>query len=99
MAIKAGVDSVVHASLIDDAGLKLATEHGTYLVMDIYQDDWILAEYTRLGYPESTTEKAKKVGRLQRESFRRAVKAGEKPAFGTDAGVYPQAGTPGSLRR
>jgi imidazolonepropionase-like amidohydrolase len=89
MAIKAGVDSVEHASLIDDEGLKLAKQHGTYLVMDIYNDDYILAEYTRLGFPESMTEKEKKVGRLQRESFRRAVKAGEKLAFGTDAGVYP----------
>ncbi len=89
MAIKAGVDSIEHASLIDDEGLKLAKQHGTYLVMDIYNDDYILAEYTRLGFPESMTEKEKKVGRLQRESFRRAVKAGEKLAFGTDAGVYP----------
>jgi imidazolonepropionase-like amidohydrolase len=89
MAIKAGVDSIEHASLIDDEGLKLAKQQGTYLVMDIYNDDYILAEYTRLGFPESMTEKEKKVGRLQRESFRRAVKAGEKLAFGTDAGVYP----------
>lgn len=89
MAIKAGVDSVEHSSLIDDEGLKLAKQHGTYLVFDVYNDDYILAEYARLGFPESMTEKEKKVGRLQRESFRRAVKAGEKLAFGTDAGVYP----------
>jgi imidazolonepropionase-like amidohydrolase len=89
MAIRAGVDSVEHASLIDDEGLKLAKQHGTYLVFDVYNDDYILAEYARLGFPASMTEKEKKVGRLQRESFRRAVKAGEKLAFGTDAGVYP----------
>lgn len=92
MAIKAGVDSVEHSSLIDDEGLKLAKQHGTYLVFDVYNDDYILAEYARLGFPESMTEKEKKVGRLQRESFRRAVKAGEKLAFGTDAGVYPHGG-------
>lgn len=89
MAIKAGVDSIEHSSLIDDEGLRLAKQHGTYLVFDIYNDDYILAEYARLGFPASMTEKEKKVGRLQRESFRRAVQAGEKLAFGSDAGVYP----------
>ena len=89
MAIKAGVDSVEHCSLIDDEGLKLAKQHGTWLVFDVYNDDYILSEYTRLGYPATMVEKEKKVGRLQRESFRRAVQAGEKLAFGSDAGVYP----------
>ncbi len=89
MAIKAGVDSVEHSSLIDDEGLKLARQHGTWLVFDVYNDDYILSEYARLGYPATMVEKEKKVGRLQRESFRRAVQAGEKLAFGTDAGVYP----------
>lgn len=89
MAIRAGVDSVEHASLIDDEGLKLAKQHGTYLVFDIYNDDYILAEYARLGYPASVLEKERRIGRTQRESFRRAVRAGAKMAFGTDAGVYP----------
>lgn len=89
MAIRAGVDSVEHSSLIDDEGLKLAKQRGTWLVFDVYNDDYILAEYARLGYPATMVEKEKKVGRLQRESFRRAVRAGEKLAFGTDAGVYP----------
>ncbi|MBO9662142.1 amidohydrolase family protein [Dokdonella sp.] len=89
MAIKAGVDSVEHCSMIDEEGLKLAKQHGTWLVFDVYNDDYILSEYARLGYPATMVEKEKKVGRLQRESFRRAVQAGEKLAFGTDAGVYP----------
>lgn len=89
MAIKAGVDSVEHASLIDDEGLRLAKQHGTYLVIDIYNDDYILSEYARLGYPASVLEKERKIGRTQRESFQRAVRAGAKIAFGTDAGVYP----------
>lgn len=89
MAIKAGVDSIEHASLIDDEGLDLAKRRGTWLVFDVYNDDYILSEYARLGYPATMVEKEKKVGRLQRESFRRAVRAGEKLAFGTDAGVYP----------
>ncbi|MDB5986585.1 MAG: Xaa-Pro dipeptidase [Nevskia sp.] len=89
MAIRAGVDSVEHASLIDAEGLALAKQRGTYLVMDIYNDDYILAEYTRLGYPATTIAKEKKVGLLQRQSFRTATQAGVKLAFGTDAGVYP----------
>lgn len=89
MAIRAGVASIEHASFIDDEGIKLALEHGTYLVPDIYNDDYILAEYARMGYPENIIEKERLVGRIQRENFTKAVKAGCKIAFGTDAGVYP----------
>jgi len=88
-AIKAGVASVEHASLIDDEGIRLAREHGTYLVMDIYNDDYILAEYSRLGYPDKIMNKERIVGRTQRENFKKAFEAGVKMAFGTDAGVYP----------
>ena len=88
-ALRAGVTSIEHASLIDDEGIRLAKEKGAYLVMDIYNDDYIMAEYKRLGYPQKILDKEASVGRLQRESFRRAVQAGVKLAFGTDAGVYP----------
>jgi imidazolonepropionase-like amidohydrolase len=88
-AIVAGIDSVEHASLIDDEGIRLAKEHGTYLVMDIYNDDYILGKAQEFGLPQENIDKEKMVGRLQRESFQRAVKAGVKMAFGTDAGVYP----------
>jgi imidazolonepropionase-like amidohydrolase len=88
-AIEAGVDSVDHASLIDDEGIRLARARGTYLVMDVYNDDYILAEYRRLRYPEKIIEKERKVGQLQRENFRKAVQAGAKMAFGTDAAVFP----------
>jgi len=88
-AIRAGVASVEHASLIDDEGIRLAKERGTYLVMDIYNDDYILAEYSRMGYPEKIMAKERVVGRTQRENFRKAAQAGVKLAFGTDAGVYP----------
>lgn len=89
MAIRAGVDSIEHSSMIDEEGLKLARQHGTYLDFDVYNDDYILSEYAKKGFPASTVEKERLVGRLQRENFQRAVKAGEKMAFGTDAGVYP----------
>ncbi|MGZ7031542.1 MAG: Xaa-Pro dipeptidase [Thermoanaerobaculia bacterium] len=89
MAVKAGVASIEHGSLLDDEGIALMKQHGTYLVADIYNDDYIIAEYTRLGYPDKIIEKERKVGKAQRENFQRAVKAGVKIAFGTDAGVYP----------
>ncbi|MGC2696590.1 MAG: amidohydrolase family protein [Candidatus Angelobacter sp.] len=88
-AILAGIDSIEHASLIDEEGIRLAKEHGTYLVMDIYNDDYILGKAIEFGLPKENVEKEKMVGRLQRENFQHAVKAGAKMAFGTDAGVYP----------
>jgi imidazolonepropionase-like amidohydrolase len=88
-AILAGIDSIEHASLIDDEGIRLAKEHGVYLVMDIYNDDYIRGKAVEFGLPKENVEKEKMVGELQRENFAKAVKAGVKMAFGTDAGVYP----------
>lgn len=88
-AILAGIDSIEHSSLIDDEGIALAKQHGTYLVFDIYNDDFILQEGAKVGMLPESIEKEKKVGRLQRENFRKAFQAGAKMAFGTDAGVYP----------
>jgi imidazolonepropionase-like amidohydrolase len=88
-AILAGVDSVEHASLIDDEGIKLAREKGTYLVMDIYNDDYILQEGIKAGMLQETIDKEKVIGQQQRDNFRKAWQGGAKMAFGTDSGVYP----------
>jgi imidazolonepropionase-like amidohydrolase len=88
-SIRAGIDSIEHSSLIDDEGIALAKEHGTYLVFDIYNDDYILQEGAKAGMLPESIEKEKKIGRLQRENFRHAFQSGAKMAFGTDAGVYP----------
>ena len=88
-AVRAGIDSIEHSSLIDDEGIALAKQQGTYLVFDIYNDDFILQEGAKAGMLPESIEKEKKLGRLQRESFRKAFQAGTKIAFGTDAGVYP----------
>jgi imidazolonepropionase-like amidohydrolase len=87
--IRAGIDSIEHSSLIDDEGIALAKERGTYLVFDIYNDDFILQEGAKAGMLPESIEKEKKIGRLQRENFRHAFQSGAKIAFGTDAGVYP----------
>ncbi len=89
MAIEAGIDSIEHASLVDDEGIRLAKAHGTYFVMDIYDDDYILGKAKDFGIPEEMLVKERGVGKAQRENFRKAWKAGVKMAFGTDAGVYP----------
>jgi imidazolonepropionase-like amidohydrolase len=89
MAVKAGVASIEHGSLVDAEGIQLMKEHGTYLVSDVYDDEYILSEYAKLGFPEKTINKEKLVGKLQRENFQKAVEAGVKIAYGTDAGVYP----------
>ncbi|HKQ79322.1 MAG TPA: amidohydrolase family protein [Blastocatellia bacterium] len=88
-AVRAGVTSIEHGSFIDDEGIRMMKERGTYLVADIYNDDYILAEFGKLGYPEKIIEKERMVGRTQRENFQKAAKAGVKIAYGTDAGVYP----------
>jgi imidazolonepropionase-like amidohydrolase len=88
-AIVAGVDSVEHASLIDDEGIRLAREKGTWLVMDIYNDDFILQEGAKAGMLPESIVKEKALGQLQRDNFRKAVQGGVHIAFGTDAGVYP----------
>lgn len=88
-AIRAGIDSIEHSSLIDDEGIALAKQHGTYLVFDIYNDDFILQEGAKAGMLPESIEKEKKLGRTQRENFRHAFQSGAKMAYGTDSGVYP----------
>lgn len=88
-AIKAGVDSVEHSSLISDRTIADAVAQGVYLSMDIYVTDYILSEGEAAGILEESLEKERQVGRRQRERFKAAVEAGAKIAFGTDAGVYP----------
>src|SRR5690348_10412853 len=88
-AILAGIDTIEHASLASDATIQLAKQHGTWFDMDIYNDDYILATGTKNGTEQQSLDKERMIGREQRETFRRAVKAGVKMIFGTDAGVYP----------
>jgi imidazolonepropionase-like amidohydrolase len=88
-AIRAGADTIEHASLADEEAFALAKSHGTWFSMDIYDDDYILAEGARNGvFPESL-EKERIIGLRQRQTFRAAVQAGVKMVFGTDGGVYP----------
>jgi imidazolonepropionase-like amidohydrolase len=88
-AIRAGVRSIEHASLIDDEAIDLMVERGTYLVADMFDGDWMLREGPRLGYSDEVLRKTELTNDAQRENFTKAVKAGVRIAFGTDSGVYP----------
>ncbi|PYX86548.1 MAG: Xaa-Pro dipeptidase [Acidobacteria bacterium] len=88
-AIRAGVASIEHATLIDDEGIALAKQRGTYLDMDIYDEECIQADGKIGKTPPDFLEHDRELGQVQRENFRKAVKAGVKMSFGTDAGVCP----------
>ena len=88
-AIKAGVDSIEHASFLDDEAIALAKEHGTWLSMDIYNTEYTLTFGEQNGVDEENLNKERQVSKKQRDSFNRAVKAGVNMVFGTDAAIYP----------
>ena len=88
-AIRAGTDTVEHASLADDEAFQLAKQHGTWFSMDIYDDDYILAEGAKNGVFKESLDKEREIGLKQRQTFQAALKAGVKMVFGTDGGVYP----------
>jgi imidazolonepropionase-like amidohydrolase len=88
-AARAGVASIEHGTFLDPEGIAIMREHGTYLVADLYDDEFIQGEGKRKGIPADFLAHDAELGRIQRENFEKAVKAGVKFAFGTDAGVFP----------
>ena len=88
-AILAGVDTIEHASLVDDEGIKLAVQKGTYFGMDIYNTDYTQAEGKKNGVLEDNLQKDRDIGLIQRQNYQKALKAGVKMIFSSDAGVYP----------
>jgi len=88
-AIIAGSRGIEHASLIDDAGIILAKNQGTYLDMDVYNGDYIAEVGRRDGWSANILRKNDETTEAQRQAFAKAVKAGVKLPFGTDAGVFP----------
>jgi len=88
-AVRAGVRSIEHGSLLDDKAIELMVEKGTYLVADLYDGDYIQEVGPSFGYSDEVMAKTELTTEAQREGFRKAIEAGVKIAFGTDAGVYP----------
>ncbi len=90
-AIRAGVRSIEHGSLMDDECIEMMAAAGTYLVADVYFGDWIEEEGTRAGWSKDVLRKNRETTHAQRQGFEKAVKAGVKLAYGTDSGGYPHA--------
>lgn len=88
-AIRAGVDTIEHASYLDKEAISMAKSKGVYLAMDIYNTEYTQAEGRKNGQLEESLRKDAEIAEIQRESFREAVKAGAKVVYGTDSGVYP----------
>ena len=88
-AIRAGIDTIEHASLIDDEGIRLARQHGTWLSMDIYNTEYTQSEGRKNGVLADNLRKDREIADLQRENFRKAHAAGVPMVYGTDSGVYP----------
>lgn len=97
-AIRAGIDTIEHASLIDDEGIRLAKERGTWLSMDIFNTEYTQAEGAKNGVLEDNLRKDREVAQIQRDNFRKAHMAGVKMVFGSDAGVMPHGTAAGQLR-
>ncbi|HEX8481920.1 MAG TPA: amidohydrolase family protein [Allosphingosinicella sp.] len=97
-AIRAGIDTIEHASLIDAEGIRLARERGTWLAMDIFNTEYTQSEGAKNGVLEDNLRKDREIAQLQRDNFREAHRAGVKMVFATDAGVMPHGTAGGQFR-
>ena len=87
-AVRAGVDSIEHGTFLDDEGIALMKERGTFLVPTIIAGKTVERNAGVAGYyPAPVAAKARTVGPVIQEAFGRAYKGGVRIAFGTDAGV------------
>ena len=97
VALRAGVDTIEHASLIDEEGLELAKKNGAFLSMDIYNTEYTQTEGPKRGELEEFLRKDREVAQAQRDNFRKAVQKGIKLTMGTDTGVHPHKDAPKQL--
>ena len=90
-AIRAGIDTIEHASLVDDEGIRLAAQRKqpVWFAMDIYNTDYTQAEGAKNGVLPDNLRKDREIAQIQRDNFRKAHRAGVKMIFGSDAGVMP----------
>jgi imidazolonepropionase-like amidohydrolase len=88
-AVRAGVRTIEHGSFLDDEGIALMLKHGTWLVADVYNGDYTEEVGTRDGWSQEILRKNRETTDVQRQNFAKAVKAGVRIGFGTDAGIYP----------
>jgi imidazolonepropionase-like amidohydrolase len=99
-AINAGIDTIEHASLVDDEGIKLAVarKEPVYFGMDIFNTDYTQSEGAKNGVLEDNLRKDREIAQIQRDNFRKAVKAGVKMIFSSDAGIMPHGTAAGQFK-
>ncbi|GLI99333.1 amidohydrolase family protein [Sphingobium sp. BS19] len=99
-AIRAGIDTIEHASLVDDEGIKLAVarKQPVWFSMDIYNTDYTQAEGAKNGVLEDNLRKDREIAQIQRDNFRKANAAGVRMIFGSDAGVMPHGQVGGQFK-
>jgi imidazolonepropionase-like amidohydrolase len=88
-AALAGIDTIEHASLVDDEGIAAAKKMGAFFSMDIYNTEYTQSEGAKNGVLEDNLRKDREIAEIQRQNFGKALKAGVKMVYGTDSGVYP----------
>jgi imidazolonepropionase-like amidohydrolase len=88
-AVRAGVRTIEHASMLDDEAIQLIKQHGAFIVPNPYTNSYMLERGAAGGYQPYQLEKAKEIYTLKLESTRRAIRAGVQIGYGTDAGVQP----------
>jgi imidazolonepropionase-like amidohydrolase len=90
-AVRAGIDTIEHASLVDDEGIRLAAQRKlpVWFSMDIYNTEYTQAEGKKNGVLEDNLRKDREIAQIQRDNFRKAHRAGVRMVFGSDAGVMP----------
>lgn len=90
-AIAAGIDTIEHASLVDDEGIKMAVARArpVWFSMDIYNTEYTQAEGAKNGVLEDNLRKDREIAQIQRDNFRKAHRAGVRMVFASDAGVMP----------
>ncbi len=88
-AIRAGIDSIEHGSFLDDEGLRMMKERGTYLVPTLLAGEYASGRVVPRHYPPEIAAKAAAAVAQRSAMFRNALKLGVKIAFGTDSAVSP----------
>ena len=97
-AIRAGFDTIEHASYADDEGIRLAKERGTFFSMDIFNTEYTLSKGAENGVLEENLAKERALSQAQRNNFRKAHEAGVRMVFASDAGVMPHEDVGGQFR-
>ena len=88
-ASEAGVDSVEHGHLMDDAAIATLKKNGTYLVPTLFLTEYLQQNMERNDVPEFAKQKMRWIAGAAQQNVKKAFDAGVKVAFGTDAAVYP----------